>query len=173
MLRIPAQRASATDRDGRVSAPWWQFLSDMARSINSRTSSSVYVTSSHTGDTAEYELAIQNIAIGNLGTCRVLIATSSSSTANIKTVRIKSGGTTLQTFLLDPSTDTQTLQIYIAGRGASSQYVTNMPSVNATGSGGAVTSVDLSITIPLSVTVELSNAADTVTLESFIVEVQQ
>lgn len=128
-----------------------------------------------TGDTNENTLATITIpagAMGANGIVRVTTSFSYSSSATSRTARIKFGGTTYQSTNV-ANTGSAKYQTLIANRGATnSQSGSNISGIYSTSSGAAVTSsVDTTAAVTILITGQNGLGSDTITLESYFVEV--
>lgn len=126
----------------------------------------------HTGTTAETTLATITIpanAMGANGRVEIEVLWSATNNANVKTARAKFGATTILSTAL---TSNASLRIsnFVANRNA-----TNSQIIGAnTGTGfGASTSavvtaaIDTTAAVNITITAQLANAADTMTLEAY------
>lgn len=129
---------------------------------------------SHTGDTNEFTLATIAIpagAMGTNGTLRISWAYSYTANANTKTVRLKLGASTLITRgKTTGGNDNVTEMLSNRGAANSQLLATNYSTVSTSGLQSTF-SVDTSVSQNLTITVQLGNAADTFTLESYLIEV--
>jgi hypothetical protein len=134
------------------------------------------VAASHTGDTLEAALATIAIpagAMGPNGQLRVTTQWTYTNSANAKTLRVRFGGTSGTPYLAQSSTTTASavFQNRIANRGAANSQIGNSNTSFGATTGAVVTSaVDTSAAVNLVITGVLANAGDTVTLESYLVE---
>jgi len=150
---------------------WFAFFSDWVRQYNKRQVSVSATRYPVTGSTDVTVAATMSATVGNSGSFRLTLNTSTTSNANAKTIIVKSGSTTILTATVDASTAFQSLSIQVTGRAASSQYlaVTNM--VNCSASSGALT-LDTSGNITLTVSLQLGTTTDTIALESWALDVE-
>lgn len=132
------------------------------------------VAAAHTGDTTETTLASVVIpagAMGPNGRVRITSLWSATNSANNKTMRHKFGGTNY--FAQNMTTQLSWRhQSEIGNRNAANSQVGN--GNNSVGSGGQVpntSALDTTASVTVLLTGQLANAADTVTLESYCVEV--
>jgi hypothetical protein len=131
---------------------------------------------SHTGNTTETTLVTIPVPANAMGTSGQLVIHtlwSVTNNANSKTLRVKLGGTTLGSNSVGAQA-TVSMLTRIANRSSASQQV-GMPG-NFAGVGnstGAVTTgtVDTTAAQDITITAQLANAADTITLESYLVEI--
>lgn len=172
MIRILAQRVGLVDQSGLMRSDWFRMFESLIKQVNKYTTTSASGSESVTGTATETEAVSMNVFIGKSGSALLTMATTCTNNANAKTVAVTLGGTTIQTYTIDPTTDTQTMQLLIVGRGTD-QYITALSSVNATGSGSLSSSLDLSSTVTLAITLQLADSADTITLESWLLNVEQ
>ena len=173
LLRIIAQRVGLVDQQGRIGTDWFTFFENMVRAINASRVTSSGTAYSLTGTATETTAATINVISGNTGTFRLTLCTSCTSNANVKTVRVKIGSTTVQTITLDSTTASQSMGIQTVGRGASSQFTFPSLVLNCTASGGVASTENLSANNTLVVTLQLGTITDTITLESWALEVEQ
>jgi hypothetical protein len=132
----------------------------------------------HTGTTAETTLATIAIpanALGANGILRVTTLFSNNNSGGTKDLRIKFNGTT---FWQAQTTTTLTNrgQAQIANRNATNSQVGGPNGTGgwASASGAVVTSAhDTTGALNVTITGQLSNGADTMTLESYVVEILQ
>ncbi len=138
------------------------------------------VASSHTGDTAETVLAgvtIPGGAMGPNGLLRVTTLFSVTSSANAKTPRIRLGGLSGTAFMqLALTTSSSNLsQRLIQNRNSQAAQVSaalgNTTSFGNSGNAVVTGSIDTSSDWTLAITGQLANSGETITLESFLVEV--
>jgi hypothetical protein len=148
---------------------WFSFFTNWVKDYNRERTIAASGSASSTGVT-ETTAATIKLSAGNNVSIRLTIATSCTNNANAKTLRVRLNSTTIQTYNIDPSTDTQTMQLVIAGRGAASQYVYNLASVNSVGSGANAVTENMADSSTIYITLEASNAADSITLESWFVD---
>lgn len=132
---------------------------------------------SHTGDTNEFTFASVTIPAGRLGPNGVLRITRTwtmPNNANTKTLRGKLGATTFFVLALAAGVVTTTAQHLIQNRAsAASQMGTNQDSssgVGSTASGLVTAAIDTTVDQTLLLTGQLGAAGDTLTLESYLVE---
>lgn len=136
------------------------------------------VAASHTGNTTETALATVQVpagAMGPNGALRITTLWSYTNSANNKTLRIRFGGVSGTAHLGNFVTTTATLrhQQLIQNRNAQNSQIGGYLSVTPFGAnpGAAVTSsVDTSAAADLVLSGQLANAGETVTLESYLVE---
>ena len=133
------------------------------------------VAASHTGDTNPSTLATIAVpanAMGANGVLRITAQWSFTNNANAKMTAISFAGTAFcsQSIAGGASARSQT---QIANRGAANSQVGQTPAqANFGGAAGAVTTaaIDTTQAQSISIGVTLANAADTATLESYLVE---
>ena len=132
---------------------------------------------SHTGDTDETTLATITIPAGVMGAnglLRVTTLWTTTNNANNKTQRIKLGSSEFLAYVATTEASHQHLTV-IRNRGAqNSQVGAAKAAANAfdlSTSAVATASIDTSAQASLSITGQLANAADTITLESYLVEI--
>ena len=172
MIKLPAQRVTLVDNLNNLTTEWYKSLLLLTRSVNNSRFTSSGSVATVTGTTSALAATIP-VNMGNGGSVRLSVGLSSTNNANAKSLIVKLGATTIQTYAIDPSTDTQTAQIFIVGRGANDQYTTNLPSVNCVGSGGTESTEDASGNINITLLVQLANSADSVSVEAWMLEVEQ
>jgi hypothetical protein len=131
---------------------------------------------STTGSVTENTLASITIpggAMGANGSVRITAVFSLSNNANTKVMRIKFGGTTYTSVSLSNSTTLRQFTQIINRNSVSSQVgAATFAGGFSSSSGAAVTSsVDTSSDVTLLITGQNGNSADTITLESYLVEV--
>lgn len=132
---------------------------------------------SHTGSTGE-SAALVTVPIPALGvnsSIRVYILSSFTANANAKTLRVKLGATAFSA-IAAANTNNNCKQFTISNRGATNSQVcvnsTNTSGFGTSGSTPVTTgAIDTSVSTNLTVTIDLSNAGDTGTIESLIVEI--
>lgn len=173
MIKLPAQRVTLVDNLNNLTTEWYKSLLLLTRSVNNSRFTSSGSVATVTGTTSATVAATIPVNMGNGGSVRLSVGLSSTNNANVKILIVNLGATTIQTYAIDPSTDTQTAQIFIVGRGANDQYTTNLPSVNCVGSGGTESTEDASGNINITLLVQLANSADSVSVESWLLEVEQ
>lgn len=136
-----------------------------------------HVAASGAADTNENTLATITIpggAMGPNGFVRIMTLWSQTNNANVKTVRVKFGGTN---FLGLPVTSTATTQIITTVRNrnsASSQVgyaIDTASNFGSTTSAAATSAVNTGSDVTVLLTVQKATAGDTMTLEGYIVEV--
>jgi len=139
------------------------------------------VAASHTGDTAETQLASLTLpggAMGPNGVLRVTTLWSYSNSANSKTLRVRLGGLSGTAFQANAVTTSNigVMQRTIQNRNSQSSQIgfniANAVSYTTVGSGTSVATgaVDTSVDQSLVITGQLASAGETVTLESCLVE---
>lgn len=138
------------------------------------------VAVSHTGDTLEHALATITIPGGSMGAngvLRVRLLFSFTNSANTKTLRMRLGGTSGTAFLNVGVTTTAAYATEkdIQNRNAQDSQIgapANSSSASANTSAGVVTAaVDTAANQDLVITGQLTDAGETVTLRSYVVEV--
>jgi hypothetical protein len=139
--------------------------------------SAVQVT--HTGNTSEQTLATIPIlanVLGAHGVLRITVQMGATGTAGTKQLRIKFGGTTFRdSGAMGASTLSSRTQCQITNRSATSQVGNASDQTNWGGSNSAVVtaSIDTTSTQNITITGQLGNSADTIALESYLVELLQ
>ena len=136
------------------------------------------VAASITGTLTETALATITIpagAMGPNGVIRVQLLWTVTNNANAKTLRIRLGGIggTAHMTISGASTVSVTAHRVIANRNSQSSQVSSSAATTAFGNGAAAVvtgAIDTSASQTLVITAELGNIADTVTLESYLVE---
>lgn len=139
------------------------------------------VAASHTGNTSETALATITVpagAMGPNGLLRVTTQWSYTNSANNKTLRVRFGGASGTGYLGNNVTTTNAFrdQRLIANRNAANAQVGQSTGVLTSGGWGTSTStpvtssVDTSAAADLVISGQLANAGETVTLESYLVE---
>ncbi|MGQ7937348.1 hypothetical protein [Paraburkholderia sp. D1E] len=130
------------------------------------------VPTSVTGTVAETTLATIPIPAGALGlngALRVTVFSTNTNNANNKTLSLRLGGTLVQA-TVRTTTSNQGMSLIGANRGAANSQIWFQPA-----QGGQLTTlstaVDTSQNQNLTITATLGNAADSVVLESYLVEV--
>jgi hypothetical protein len=134
---------------------------------------------SHTGDTAETVLATVTIpanCMGPNGVLRIRSSWSYPNNANVKTIRARLGGLTGTTYFASAPTTTATYSDLrsISNRGATNSQVGSAPTASqivASASALPTSAIDTTAATTLVFTAQCANAADTITLESYQVEV--
>jgi hypothetical protein len=132
----------------------------------------------HTGDTNETTLATVTIpanAMGANGAIRVHAVFSYTNSGNNKVPRIRFGGLSGTQYKANTVTTTASAQIisWIQNRNATNSQVGPFNSVNSVGLSAAspvTSSVDTTAAVDLVFTGQLTNTGETITLESYIVE---
>jgi len=173
MIRLLSQRQELVDDAYRMTTSWFTMFSDLVRRVNYSQWNPSATAYALTGTTDETTAATINALIGNTGSFRLTLGLSSTSSVNAKTVRVKLGSTTIQTFTLSNSTASQTAQLVMTGRAASSQFSIPTSLINCTSSGGIASTENISVNIAITVTLQLANSTETVTLENYILELEQ
>jgi hypothetical protein len=137
------------------------------------------VAAAHTGNTTETTLATIAIpagAMGPNGALRVTTVFSFTNSANAKTPRVRLGGASGTAFMAPSLTtgDSSMLQRLIMNRNSASSQVGPSSTINNSfgGQGGAVVTatVNTASAQDLMITGQLANSGETITLESYIVE---
>jgi hypothetical protein len=132
-----------------------------------------------TGTTSRTAMASVSIPAGTLGPngfIRVTMQWSNTSSANAKTIDTKFGGTTFLNLSGFTSTASNRYQFVLMNRNATNSQIAN-PAAQAGGGWGTNTgspttgSVDTTSTQTLEIGATLANSGETITLESYIVEV--
>lgn len=134
------------------------------------------VSASHTGATSETTLASLTIpggALGPNGALRITSQWSHTNSANNKTLRYRLGGVTL----MAPSVTTSAASAHqrtVQNRGAENAQVTHGGGFPNTFGGTAnatlTATIDMSVSQTLTLSGQLANSGENVTLESYIVE---
>lgn len=132
------------------------------------------VAAAHTGNTTETTLASVVIpagAMGPNGRVRITSLWSATNSANNKTMRHKFGGTNYSAQNMAAQQGWRH-ESEIGNRGAAASQVGNTSNVFGSLAGAPITSAaDTTSAVTVLVTGQLANAADTITLESYRVEV--
>ena len=129
-----------------------------------------------TGSTSETTLATITIPGGSMGPngrCIVTVLLSSTNNANAKTLKVKFGGTFFANYSL-ASTAASRVRVDLSNRNSLSSQIGGVASVSGFGgsAGSAVPgSIDTSSDVTVLITGQLGVGTDTVTLESYSVEV--
>ena len=139
------------------------------------------VSSSVTGTTSLTTLASLTIPggiMGANGALRIEFSASWTANTNLKTVTVALGGTSIGIFSRSGATETGARsQITVRNRGAQNSQVVSLPGSTAvifgvfTGTYPLTLSKDMSQDQALTITGTLASGSDTLTLESYIVEV--
>jgi len=148
---------------------WFTFLSDWVAQFNKRELTGSSTAAAVTGSTTATEAANTKVAPGVTGSIRMTINTTTTNNANAKTIIVKAGGVVVQTATVSNSTDFQSISFMLSGRAANSQYCSVISAINCTGTAGSV-AVDMSGSVTISVELQLGNAADTITLQSYSID---
>jgi hypothetical protein len=131
------------------------------------------VAVAHAGDTTETTVATIAIpAIGANGRIAVRADFTYTNSANVKTLKVKLGGTTILT--LTPSTTAGlALELFISNRNSntSQRWSERHFFSGSLGAQFGTSAVDLSAGANLTISVQLANAGETVTLEARQVKV--
>lgn len=131
---------------------------------------------SHTGDTTETTLATFALpagAMGPNGQIEVEAFVSMSGAASTKTLRVSFGGTTVGTFAIAAASTGQQSRARIANKTAGTQITFGAGSVSGYGpstSASVPSSIDTTAAVTILITGQLANAADTITLESYLIK---
>lgn len=130
----------------------------------------------HTGDTNETTLATITIpagAMGKNGQLRITTNWSYTNSGNNKTLRIDFGGTDYRAFVVT-TTDAFRDQITIANRNATNSQVGGLVGTavayTSTTIANVTSAVDTTAAVTLTITGQLASGGETVTLESYLVE---
>lgn len=129
-----------------------------------------------TGSTSETTLAtiiIPGGSMGPNGRCIVTALLTGTNNANAKTLKVKLAGNFYLNYSA-ASVATTRVRVEIANRNSQSSQVGGAVSIAGLGgsSGGALnTAVDTSANVTILITGQLASGADTITLESYSVEV--
>jgi hypothetical protein len=173
-LIIPAARSELTDlKDSRCNVAWWQFFQSIMNRLNGSNFTNSGTTVAVTSTTDSTLAATLTAQAGSAGVMRLTLSTSCTNNANVKTVTVKLGTTTIQTITLDASTETQTAQITIVGRGVDDQYTSPASLINCTASGGIASNESMAGTSTIAIYMQLGTITDTITLESWTLEVEK
>lgn len=138
------------------------------------------VAASHTGDTAETALATVTIpanAMGPNGRVRITTQWSFTNSANNKTLRVRFGGPSGTVYASNIQTTTASVrdQREIANRGVANSQVGGASNTNtsfAQTSGAVVTSsVNTAAATTVVLSGQLASSGETITLESYLVEI--
>lgn len=157
-----SKKATATQIKAFASA--WQILASKGAAV------------SHTGSTAETDLlnvVLPAGALGPNGQVRITtLVSAGANNANAKTIRYRFGGGAIQSFSL-ASTLIAEVQRRIANRNSQSSqvsYTANIGSFVQAGAPVATAAIDTSAAVIIRITGALADAADTITLESVLIE---
>lgn len=178
---------NASASNGRVAVQSGSSIANSSTSVavaNLRTwqvLASGGTTSSHTGNTSETALATITIPGGTLGAngiVRVTFVLSMTNNANGKTGRVRLGGTSGTSFLAVALASQASFrhQVQIQNRNATNSQVCMADTAASWGvtTAAVITgSRDTTSNQDLVITGQLTNGADTITLESYVVEVCQ
>lgn len=170
MIRILSSRVALAGV-AQMSPDWFTFFSNWVRQYNRRQVSASAVKYELTGSTDETAAATFAVSAGNMGSWKLTVNTSCTSNANVKTVIIKAGSTTIQTVTLDASTAAQSFSMQVIGRSAGNQYLSVTNQVNCAGTPAALT-LDMSPSITITVSLQLGTITDTIALESWALDVE-
>ena len=168
-----AQRVKLVNNLGEIASNWFTMFVDLVKTVNNRRFTASGVRHELTGSTDATVATTINVIAGNLGIVRLSLSFSCTNNANAKTAIITLGSTVIQTLTIAPSTSSQSAQILIIGRGASSQFTNAVSLSNCTGSGGIATTEDISVNNTITVSMQLGTITDTIALESWALEVEQ
>lgn len=134
------------------------------------------VAVSHTGDLLETTLATITVPAGLMGpnsVLRIIPLFSYTNSANTKTLRVDFGGTDFYSVPATTTTVSQQL-IMIRNQGATNAQVGHASSVvagvGATATAKTTAAVDTSTDQTITITGQLANAGETITLEGYTVE---
>jgi len=133
------------------------------------------VAVSHTGDANEFTFATVTVpakSMGPNGRVRITTLWTHTNSANNKTLKIKFGSTTYKT-IMDTASATDRFQVEIANRNATNSQVGSAS--DGTGFGASANAVvtsseDTTANVTITITGQLAAGAETVTLESYLVE---
>lgn len=135
------------------------------------------VAASHTGNTSETTLATINIPanrMGKNGRLKVTAHWSYTNNANNKITRIRFGGSQMVA-ATNTTTAQQRIQAEIGNRNSLSSQIVSIPGLPAgfgtTSTAVLTASVDTSADRSITLTTQLADGADSVTLESYSVEI--
>lgn len=137
------------------------------------------VAASHTGDTAETALSTVTVPAGAMGANGILIITTLwtiTGNANIKTARVRFGGAGGPIYMAITGTASPSgrMLTHLQNRNNVASQVGNP--TNSAGYGfvtnaAATSAVDTSLAADIVITGQLANAADTITLEAYFIEI--
>lgn len=157
--------AAADEIRGQPKSGGWEILEQSS------------VASSHTGDTTETNLAVVTIpanSMGPNGRLRVTALWTVPNSANNKTPRIRWSGNQVYTYTAT-TTNSVRGQVEICNRNSASSQVINSAGAAASGfgNGAAVTTlaINTAANINLQISGQLANSGETITLESYMVEI--
>lgn len=134
------------------------------------------VAASHTGNLLETTLATITVpagAMGANGQVEIWALFSVTNNANVKTPRIRLGGSAFYSASLASTASAQCI-VRIANRNAANSQVSFAGVVSGIGSSSsavATGAIDTSAAVSITITGQLAVATDTITLESYIVKV--
>ncbi len=132
------------------------------------------VAASHTGDTTETTVATITIPAGRMGAngyLEVYCLWSATNNANSKTGRVKLGGSVLTAYSPTGNATCHGVARIFNRNSQSSQVCFPLGNAQSSGSAASTSAVDTSAAVTLTLTVELANAGDTMTLEAYSVRV--
>jgi hypothetical protein len=163
---IPNEKAgAAVDEIQPKPTRGWEILSQSGVAV------------SHTGDTNETNLAtvaLPAYKIGPNGRVRVSAHWSHTNSANNKICRIKFGGSALHA-ITNTTTAQSRAQVEMVNRNSLSSQVVSMfggdSGFGATTSALSTLSLDTATSLNIQVSGELANSGETITMESYIIEV--
>jgi len=168
-VRIISSRVDLVDKKGMIKPDWFTFFSDWVAQFNKRELTGSATATAVTGSTTATEALSASVVTGVTGSLRMTINTTTTNNANAKTIIVKAGGVVIQTATVTNSTAFQSISFLLSGRAANSQYCSVTSAINCTGTAGAV-AVDMSGSVTISVELQLGNAADTITLQSYFID---
>jgi hypothetical protein len=174
MLSTPQQSSFISDKDGRPAALWWRLFNDLVSWTNKRTSQQLASRVEHTGTADDTSVASMAITTGTRGVVRLSIALTMTANANAKTVTVKIGGSTAQTYTLDNAASA-VISLCIVGMGNNKQtcYTTGLTGATVSGEPVALTTADLSATSTIAIYMQLGTITDTIALESYALDLEQ
>lgn len=166
-----------SDNMGKFTRSWTLWLQKLVGDVNSsvKVLAQSAVAVSHTGDTSQTTLATVTIpanSMGKNGRLRITTVWSYTNSGNNKSLRISFGGTNYLSSNVTTSASIQD-QRTISNRNDTASQVGLTSTVGGFGSSSAspVTStVDTTSDVPLLFTGQLASSGETVTLESYLVE---
>lgn len=174
MIRILAQRALLVDKAGKMSPDWFAFFADWVKSYNRR--QALASSTSYDAVTGTTDATIANsetVSIGASGMARLALSVSCTANANAKSVIVRIGGEDACVLSVSSGAAYASVDILIAGRGASGgQYCAPVSLVNGTAS-PLSTAADLSGNTTIDILLQLGSSTDTISLESWALTVEQ
>ena len=129
-----------------------------------------------TGTTNETTLATIGIpasAMGINGYTRIWTLWTATNSANNKTIRVRLGGSVVFSSVVTTTPNGSTV-VEIWNRGALNSQISNNSSTGAglgfTGNAWTTTAIDMSVAQNITITGQLANSGETITLEAYTVE---